>query len=139
MRSSPTLEHLQHPNWKHPVLNCTIGPLLASLTSLPSASLSDRATRLFQSLQLFLTTKLTLRDLNYHIHSAQHIIGTCLKHSPLQDELYCQVLRQISGHTSTVSIQVTQVCVRYSVCRGGSRILKGGGGSQHPRGQRLRV
>ena len=94
--------------WKHPILNHTTGPLQHALTSLPSSSLNDRAKRLFQSVQLFLTTTLTLNDLSYHICSAQHIIGTCLKHLPLQDELYCQVIRQISGHAALTN-QVIQV------------------------------
>ena len=49
-------------------------------------------------------------SLDYHICSVQHIIATCLQHPQLQDELYCQLLRQLSGHTSPISSNPLQVC-----------------------------
>ena len=103
-----SITHKTHPNWKHPVLSCTTGPLRNALTSLPSASLIAGAKNLFQSLQLFLTTPLNSAKLEYHICSLQHMVSTCLKHTPLQDELYCQMLRQISGHTTFNTSQVHQ-------------------------------
>lgn len=103
---------LEHKLWMHPVLNFTTGPLQRTLTSLPSAMLNEEAKKLFQSVQSFICTQLVLpRDTGHHISLAQDIIGTCLKHSPLQDEVYCQVLRQISGHQSPLSIQVSHVSV----------------------------
>ena len=61
-------------------------------------------------------------SLDYHICSVQHIIATCLQHPQLQDELYCQLLRQLSGHTSPPSSNTLQVCGR----RGGEE--RGGEG-----------
>lgn len=104
-----TSNPIDHPHWKHPVLNCISGPLQSPLTSLPSTSLNVAAKKLFQSVWQFLNTKLTQYDLSFHITCIQYIISTCLKHCPLRDELYCQVLRQISGHTSPLSVQVLQV------------------------------
>ena len=106
--TSTSSNPIDHPHWKHPVLNCLSGPLHSPLTSLPSSSLNIAAKKLFQSVWQFLTTKLTPSDLSYHIHYGQHIVGTCLKHCPLQDELYCQILRQISGHTAPLSSQILQ-------------------------------
>ena len=41
--------------------------------------------------------------LDYHMSSVQHLIDVCIKHPRLQNEAYCQVLRQISGHTDPTS------------------------------------
>lgn len=38
----------EHQLWKHPILNCTTGPLHSALTSLPSKALNEKATNLFQ-------------------------------------------------------------------------------------------
>ena len=103
--------NLNQNHWKHSVLNYATKHLLHSLTSLPSASLNIEARKLFQSLKLFMTNKITLDDITYHIHSTQHIISTCFKHPPLQDEFYCQILKQISGHTYPIPYQVFQVSV----------------------------
>ena len=63
-------------------------------------------------------------SLDYHICSVQHIIATCLQHPQLQDELYCQLLRQLSGHTSSISSNTLQVC----------GVGGGGGGEEGRRG-----
>lgn len=38
----------EHQLWKHPILNCTTGPLHSALTSLPSKALNEEAANLFQ-------------------------------------------------------------------------------------------
>lgn len=95
-------------NWKHPVLNWTSGRLHQPLTSLPSSSLNAEAKNLFQHLQLYLSTPMKPMAFEHHLCSVQHLIDSCLKHPPLQDELYCQLLRQISGHASMTAHQVLQ-------------------------------
>ena len=50
-----------------------------------------------QVVNLFITTKLDSLCLEYHILSLQQLTAQCLIQPELQDELYCQVLRQVSG------------------------------------------
>ena len=97
-----------NPGWKHPVLNWTSGRLHQALTSLPSSALNTEAKNLFQHLQLYLSTPMKPMAFEHHLCSVQHLIDSCLKHPPLQDELYCQLLRQISGHTSMTSHHALQ-------------------------------
>lgn len=94
--------------WKHPVLTCTVPPLRDALTSLPSATLVQKAKKMFQSVQLFMTTPLDPLGLDYHIACLQSLMGTCLSHAHLQDELYCQLLRQLSGHTNPSTPTIMQ-------------------------------
>lgn len=95
-------------SWKHPVLNWTSGRLHQPLTSLPSNALNTEAKNLFQHLQLYLSTPMKPMEFEHHLCSVQHLIDSCLRHPPLQDELYCQLLRQISGHTLLTSHQLLQ-------------------------------
>ena len=62
-----------------------------------------------QSVQLFMTTPLDPLGLDYHIACLQSLMGTCLSHAHLQDELYCQLLRQLSGHTNPSTPTIMQV------------------------------
>ena len=102
-----------HHLWTHPVLNVTVSPLQRALTSLPSTSLNEDAKKLFHRVQAFTCTHLAHPyDTSKHISLAQSIIGQCLKKSPLKDEVYCQILKQISGHQSPLSTQVTHVSGR---------------------------
>jgi hypothetical protein len=87
---------LDHPLWQHPMLNMTDCPLKSSLTSLPSSSLSSKAFRLFQNVQMFMFTPLSRLALEGHVAATQHLLAMPLRHPALRDELYCQLLRQLS-------------------------------------------
>ena len=56
-----------------------------------------------------MTTPLDPLGLDYHIACLQNLMGTCLSHAHLQDELYCQLLRQLSGHTNPSTPTIMQV------------------------------
>lgn len=47
-------------------------------------------------------------QLDHHVLALQHLIDVCIKHPRLQNEAYCQILRQISGHTDPSSLVVLQ-------------------------------
>ena len=57
---------------------------------------------------LFITTQFDTLGLDYHIMSFQQLVSKCLTLPGLRDELYCQILRQISclpdGPLSTSNI-----------------------------------
>lgn len=61
-----------------------------------------------QTVQLFLTTPIDPLGLDYHILSVQSLLSHGLRAPELRDELYCQVLRQTSGHTLPTSPPVLQ-------------------------------
>ena len=50
-----------------------------------------------QTVHLFITTQFDPLCLDYHIHSVQQLANKCLTQPELRDELYCQMLRQISS------------------------------------------
>lgn len=84
--------------WSNPILNFTSEKIIQeSLVSHPSASLASEAVEMFKVVNLFITTKLDSLCLEYHILSLQQLTSQCLIQPELQDELYCQVLRQVSG------------------------------------------
>lgn len=108
MKDSP-ISHREHQTWKHPVLKYSAVPLRDPLISLPSAGLKLRAKNLSRELKDFVSTQIEGSAIEYHISLAQKIIGQCLAHSHLQNEVYCQLLRQLSGHTNQTTSPVLQV------------------------------
>ena len=50
-----------------------------------------------QNVQMFMSTPLSPLALEGHVTAAQHVISTCFRHPQLRDELYCQLLRQLTG------------------------------------------
>ena len=61
-------------------------------------------------------TKFDPLGLDYHILSVQQLASKCLVQPDLRDELYCQILRQISGTPITSAINTLQVSFFVSVC-----------------------
>ena len=49
-----------------------------------------------QNVQMFMSTPLSQLSPEGHVTAAQSIITTCLRHPRLHDELYCQILRQLT-------------------------------------------
>lgn len=108
MKDNP-VNHKDHETWRHPVLNCSVVPLRDPLISLPSAGLKARAKNVFRDVQHFMSAQIDGSVLDYHITLAQKITGQGLAHSHLQNEIYCQLLRQMSGHTNPYVSPVLQV------------------------------
>ncbi len=55
-----------------------------------------------------MSTPIDPLGLDYHLLSVQSLLAHGLRQPQLQDELYCQVLRQISGHTHPTASPVLQ-------------------------------
>ena len=109
MKDNP-IRHLDHPRWGNPVFKVAPMPIHNSLISMPTVELKELAKSLFRDLQRFINKKIDSSSMEFHIPLAQKIIGQCLTHSKLQDEIYCQLLRQMSGHTVPTAAPVLQVC-----------------------------
>ena len=108
--------------WCHPELSYSPDLIKEPHTSLPSAILCEKAVGMFkvrlvcvcvcacvcvrrviillssQTVQTFVSTKFNPLALDYHILSLQQLTSLCMVHPLLQDELYCQVIRQISSY-----------------------------------------
>lgn len=109
--------HLTHMLWGHPLFSVTNSQLSQPLTSIDSAPLADMAKQLFQNIQMFIFHQMSGQaDHSFHGCVMQDVIGVCLANVALQDEAYCQVLRQITGHQPPVSWQVAQVSQYSAVC-----------------------
>ena len=84
--------------WKHPLLLHTKEPITKPLTSLPSEDLHQRAVELFRSCHMFMNLAIDSPQIDYHVSLAQNILEVCLQHSELQNEIYCQLIKQTSRH-----------------------------------------
>ena len=62
-----------------------------------------------QNVQMFMSTPLSRFALECHLSASQYIITTCQRHSQLRDELYCQLLRQLTGDLDEHSRPLQQV------------------------------
>ena len=58
---------------------------------------------------MFMTMAIDSLQIEYHVSLAQTILDVCLQHTELQDELYCQLLKQTSRHPpqQKTGVQVT--------------------------------
>lgn len=52
----------------------------------------------FQSIHLFTTVKTEEGAIDYHVTLAQNALQTCLDNPELQNEVYCQLIKQTSKH-----------------------------------------
>ncbi|KAM9148739.1 pleckstrin homology domain-containing family H member 1 [Pangshura tecta] len=86
----------QSPLWKHPMLCYSKDGLHTSLTTLPSEALQTEALKLFKSCQLFINVPVETPSIDYHVSLAQTALQVCLTHSELQNEIYCQLVKQTS-------------------------------------------
>ncbi|XP_019374729.1 PREDICTED: pleckstrin homology domain-containing family H member 1 [Gavialis gangeticus] len=84
------------PLWKHPMLCYSKDGLQTSLTTLPSEALQTEALKLFKSCQLFINVPVEAPSIDYHVSLAQTALQVCLTHTELQNEIYCQLVKQTS-------------------------------------------
>ncbi|XP_065259865.1 pleckstrin homology domain-containing family H member 1 [Emys orbicularis] len=86
----------QSPLWKHPMLCYSKDGLHSSLTTLPSEAMQTEALKLFKSCQLFINVPVEAPSIDYHVSLAQTALQVCLTHTELQNEIYCQLVKQTS-------------------------------------------
>ncbi|XP_015206720.2 pleckstrin homology domain-containing family H member 1 isoform X1 [Lepisosteus oculatus] len=103
------------PMWKHPVLCYSKEGLLSPLTTLPSEALQTEALKLFKSCQLFINVLVESPSIDYHMSLAQNALQVCLTHPELQNEIYCQLIKQTS-HRQPQNYSLIQVWQLLSVC-----------------------
>ncbi|KAF7251575.1 Pleckstrin-likey domain-containing family H member 1, partial [Varanus komodoensis] len=102
------------PLWKHPILCHSKDGLQTSLTTLPSKALQTEALKLFKSCQLFINVPVEAPSVDYHVTLAQTALQVCLTHSELQNEIYCQLMKQTreaQNHAVLQCWQLLALCV----------------------------
>ncbi|XP_074853311.1 pleckstrin homology domain-containing family H member 1 [Carettochelys insculpta] len=105
----------QSPLWKHPMLCYSKDGLQTSLTTLPSEALQTEALKLFKSCQLFINVPVEAPSIDYHVSLAQTALQVCLTHTELQNEIYCQLVKQTScrqpqNHSDIQCWQLLALC-----------------------------
>ncbi|XP_024152637.1 pleckstrin homology domain-containing family H member 2 isoform X1 [Oryzias melastigma] len=80
--------------WKHPMLVFSKEALLSPLTTLPSQALQTEAVKLFKTCQLFINVAIDAPAIDYHVSLAQSALQVCLAHPELQNEIFCQLIKQ---------------------------------------------
>uniref|UniRef100_A0A8C7VWZ9 Pleckstrin homology, MyTH4 and FERM domain containing H2 n=1 Tax=Oncorhynchus mykiss TaxID=8022 RepID=A0A8C7VWZ9_ONCMY len=98
-------------DWRHPMLCFSKEGLVSALTTLPSQALQTEAIKLFKTCQLFINVAIDAPAIDYHVSLAQSALQVCLTHPELQNELFCQLIKQ------TTKRQPQGVCV-YGLIQG---------------------
>ncbi|XP_077470135.1 pleckstrin homology domain-containing family H member 2 [Stigmatopora argus] len=80
--------------WSHPTLCFSKEGLLSPLTTLPSQALQTEAVKLFKTCQLFINVAIDAPAIDYHVSLAQSALQVCLAHPELQNEFFCQLIKQ---------------------------------------------
>ncbi|KAJ0067209.1 hypothetical protein NL108_013079 [Boleophthalmus pectinirostris] len=80
--------------WRHPELCFSKEALMFPLTTLPSQALETEAVKLFKTCQLFINVAIDAPAIDYHVSLAQSALQVCLAHPELQNELFCQLIKQ---------------------------------------------
>ncbi|XP_043931003.1 pleckstrin homology domain-containing family H member 2 [Protopterus annectens] len=80
--------------WRHPALCYSKEGISSPLTTLPSEALQTEAIKLFKSCQLFINVAIDSPAIDYHVSLAQSALQVCLTHPELQNEMYCQLIKQ---------------------------------------------
>ncbi|XP_075060247.1 pleckstrin homology domain-containing family H member 2 isoform X1 [Mixophyes fleayi] len=80
--------------WRHPALCHSKEAITFPLTTLPSEALQTEAIKLFKTCQLFLNAAVDSPAIDYHVSLAQSALRICLTHPELQNEIYCQLIKQ---------------------------------------------
>ncbi|KAJ3610038.1 hypothetical protein NHX12_022132, partial [Muraenolepis orangiensis] len=68
--------------------------LVCPLTTLPSRALQTEAVKLFKTCQLFINVAIDAPAIDYHVSLAQSALQVCLTHPELQNEFFCQLIKQ---------------------------------------------
>uniref|UniRef100_A0A667XPN1 Pleckstrin homology, MyTH4 and FERM domain containing H2 n=1 Tax=Myripristis murdjan TaxID=586833 RepID=A0A667XPN1_9TELE len=80
--------------WRHPTLCFSKEGLSSPLTTLPSQALQTEAIKLFKTCQLFINVAIDAPAIDYHVSLAQSALQVCLAHPELQNEFFCQLIKQ---------------------------------------------
>nr|XP_015218797.1 PREDICTED: pleckstrin homology domain-containing family H member 2 [Lepisosteus oculatus] len=80
--------------WRHPTLCFSKDGIPSPLTTLPSEALQTEAIKLFKTCQLFINVAIDAPAIDYHVSLAQSALQMCLMHPELQNEIYCQLVKQ---------------------------------------------
>ncbi|KAM7385102.1 hypothetical protein PAMP_001199 [Pampus punctatissimus] len=80
--------------WRHPMLCFSKEALSSPLTTLPSQALQTEAVKLFKTCQLFINVAIDAPAIDYHVSLAQSALQVCLAHPELQNEFFCQLIKQ---------------------------------------------
>lgn len=67
-----------------------------------------------QSCQLFINVLVESPSVDYHTSLAQHALQVCLTHPELQNEMYCQLIKQTNRRT-THNYSLTQVSLVHTL------------------------
>uniref|UniRef100_H3C5E6 Pleckstrin homology domain containing, family H (with MyTH4 domain) member 1 n=1 Tax=Tetraodon nigroviridis TaxID=99883 RepID=H3C5E6_TETNG len=102
--------------WRSEALSFTKEGLRSPLTTLPSEALQTEALKLFKSCQLFINVLVESPSVDYHTSLAQNALQVCLTHPELQNEMYCQLIKQTNqrtphNHSLTQCWQLLSLCV----------------------------
>uniref|UniRef100_A0A671L4D4 Pleckstrin homology domain-containing family H member 1-like n=1 Tax=Sinocyclocheilus anshuiensis TaxID=1608454 RepID=A0A671L4D4_9TELE len=101
--------------WKREVLCFSKEGLRYPLTTLPSEALKTEALKLFKSCQLFINVLVESPSIDYHTSLAQNALQVCLTHPELQNEMYCQLIKQTNCRTPH-NYALTQCWQLLSLC-----------------------
>ncbi|XP_040925121.1 pleckstrin homology domain-containing family H member 1 isoform X2 [Betta splendens] len=101
--------------WRSEALSFCKDGLRSPLTTLPSEALQTEALKLFKSCQLFINVLVESPSVDYHTSLAQNALQVCLTHPELQNEMYCQLIRQTNRRT-THNYSLTQCWQLLSLC-----------------------
>lgn len=102
--------------WKSEALSFCKEGLRSPLTTLPSEALQTEALKLFKSCQLFINVLVESPSVDYHTSLAQNALQVCLTHPELQNEMYCQLIKQTNGRRTPHNYSLTQCWQLLSLC-----------------------
>uniref|UniRef100_A0A8D0GKU6 Pleckstrin homology, MyTH4 and FERM domain containing H2 n=1 Tax=Sphenodon punctatus TaxID=8508 RepID=A0A8D0GKU6_SPHPU len=80
--------------WRHPTLCHSKEGITSPLTTLPSEALQTEEIKLFKTCQLFINAAVDSPAIDYHVSLAQSALQICLTHTELQNEIFCQLIKQ---------------------------------------------
>uniref|UniRef100_A0A3P9IQ13 Pleckstrin homology domain containing, family H (with MyTH4 domain) member 1 n=1 Tax=Oryzias latipes TaxID=8090 RepID=A0A3P9IQ13_ORYLA len=103
------------PLWTSDGLSFSKEGLRSPHTTLPSEALQTEALKLFKSCQLFINVLVESPSVDYHTSLAQNALQVCLTHPELQNEMYCQLIKQTHrrtphNHSLTQCWQLLSLC-----------------------------
>uniref|UniRef100_G3PBE4 Pleckstrin homology domain containing, family H (with MyTH4 domain) member 1 n=1 Tax=Gasterosteus aculeatus aculeatus TaxID=481459 RepID=G3PBE4_GASAC len=101
--------------WRSEALSFCKEGLRSPLTTLPSEALQTEAIKLFKSCQLFINVLVESPSVDYHTSLAQNALQVCLTHPELQNEVYCQLIKQTNRRTPH-NYSLTQCWQLLSLC-----------------------